>query len=404
MPTGTVHTIAADLHVIEGYHPPSLWDDPELPTVVIYRTGTTVYLLDTGAGPEQRDAIRRLVAQYDGQIDRILLLNSHGHLDHLGNNDVLAELAAGRETQHYIAREARSSLELESTSEAYQRGLPYFDYLRGLDLRAEDVAALLRAAGADDTLTATDVAKLGACIQGVGVTPALNGFLPALVVDLILRTYPPLRPSVATMTDFEDYADARDIGIGSTRWSGWTFLGDDDAVDVHVLQSGGHSAGGVVFYLPRQRFLMMADETTSVPLRADSDPRRAITTARKALTMLDEGRLTSLCAGHRPMSVLNGDDARAALRGVVNHARQFSVCVDDVLARHPGGIGIDDMYDVLVREAQADSIISSLRSLQFPVFPTFLKLTLLHHCLLLDLPNRVGPEGRPVFTSNANRA
>lgn len=400
MSTGTVHTVAADLHLIEGHHPQNLWDDPDLPTVVVYRSGPTAYLLDSGVGPEQREAIRTLLKEYDGQLDRVVLLNSHGHLDHLGNNDVLGEVAHGLETGHYFPRDGRPGLDFESFFGAmYRRGIPYFDYLSGLRLPAEGVASLLRALGADASLGAEDVADLGARIDRLGISPALGAFLPSLVVDILLQTYPPVYPSVETMTDYEDYADAGEIRIGSTRWTGWSFLDADGEVDVHVLQSGGHSAGGVVFYLPKHRFLMMADETTSVPIWADSDPGRTVATARKALTMLDEGELTALCAGHRPMSVVSGDDARAALRGVIGGAKQFAAAVDDVLARYPDGVDIDELYEVLVEEAEPGSIISLLQSLQFPVFSTFLKLTLLNHCLLHELPQGVGPKGRPTFAA-----
>lgn len=399
MSTGTVHAIADDLYLIEGHHPHNLWDDPDLPSIVVYRSGTTVYLLDTGAGPEQRESIRGLVRQYEGRIDRIVLLNSHGHLDHLGNNDLVAEIGGHLDTRHYFPRKARAGLDFEPFFTAmYKRGVPYFDYLKGLNLPAEGIASLLRALGADDALDAAGVAALGAHLEAAGVTPALSGFLPSAVVEILLQTYPPVHPSIKTMTDYEELADPTEIRIGSTRWQGWTLLDDDGDVDVHVLESEGHSAGGVVFYLPKHRFLMMADETTSVPIWADSDPRKTVRTARRALTLIDEGRLTSLCAGHRPMSVVSGDDARAALRVIVTGAHDFSACVEDAIGRRPEGITIDDLYDQLVSEARPGSIIAILVSLQFPVFSTFLKLTLLNHCLLHDLPRSPGPDGRVRFT------
>jgi hypothetical protein len=99
------------------------------------------------------------------------------------------------------------------------------------------------------------------------------------------------------------------------------------------------------------------------------------------------------------MAAVSGDDARATLRGLIASAKQFASCVSDVLGRYPDGVGIDRMYDVLVAEAEPGSIIALLQSLQFPVFSTFLKLTLLNHCLLMGLPESVGDDGRPTFRS-----
>jgi hypothetical protein len=77
MTLGTVHHVRPDLHLIEGHHPHNLWDDPDLPTIAVYRSASRLYLLDTGAGPVQRDALRLLAEQYRDQVSNILLLNSH---------------------------------------------------------------------------------------------------------------------------------------------------------------------------------------------------------------------------------------------------------------------------------------------------------------------------------------
>ncbi|MGE0300811.1 MAG: hypothetical protein AB7R99_29400, partial [Pseudonocardia sp.] len=61
----------------------------------------------------------------------------------------------------------------------------------------------------------------------------------------------------------------------------------------------------------------------------------------------------------------------------------------------PQGVCIDDLYDELV--AGPSPTIALLKRLQFPVFSTFLKLTLLNHCLLHELPTAVDDRGRTLF-------
>lgn len=395
MTTGAVHRISPALSLVEGHHPHNLWDDPDIPTIAIYRSGARLYLLDSGVGPEQRDAILALARE--GAQSEVILLNSHGHLDHMGNNDVLADVAASAR-RHYLPRDARPGLDFQSFFLAmYQRGIPYFDYLSGLTLPPADVASLLRALGADVGLTAEDVAQLGARIAQLGIAPALSAFIPSIVVDILLQTYPPIFPSIETMADYEELGPATPIRIGDTNWSGWTFLGDDGLPDVQVLESRGHSAGGVVFYLPRERYLLLADETTSVPIWADSDPRNTIATAGKAIALIESGHVDALCAGHRPMLPAAGGEARAALEQVIASGEEFAATVDAALRAHPSGLTIDALYDTLVADAAPDSAIALLVRLQFPVFSTFLKLTLLNHCLLMQLPQRIGEAGRPTF-------
>ena len=260
----------------------------------------------------------------------------------------------------------------------YRRGIGYFDYVAGLR-PAEAIASLLRSLGASQELTGQDVDRLGAQIEELGILPAVGGFVPSLVVDILMQSYPPTYPSVETMIDYEADSPAGEIRIGKTRWTGWSFHGDAGQPEVQVLQSGGHSAGGVIFYLPEHRFMMFADETTSVPIWADSDPARTMETARKALTMIEAGQLQMLCAGHRPLLPVAGDEARAALSGVIRYGTEFADAVADALRRHSEGMGIDALYDLLRSEAHPDSTIALLARLQFPVFATFFKLTLLNH-------------------------
>ena len=63
MTTGDLHEIAPNLVVIEGHHPHAMWEDPDLPTIAAYRGERTLYLFDTGAGPEQRAALLRVAEQ-----------------------------------------------------------------------------------------------------------------------------------------------------------------------------------------------------------------------------------------------------------------------------------------------------------------------------------------------------
>lgn len=396
MSVGTLHEITPDLVLVEGRYPHTLWGDPDLPTIAVYRCGPRLYLLDTGVGPEQLAAIHTVAARHTG-VDEIVLLNSHGHVDHLGNNHVLHQLRAVKR-RHHIPRDARPALDHAAFFAAmYRSGLGWFDYLDGLDLDPDRLADLLRALGAPAALTADDVADLGSRIAALGLAPALGGFVPSLVVDILLRTYPEIHPSVATMVDYEDLGPAEEITIGSTRWTGWTFADDAGTPEVHVLQAAGHSAGGVVFHLPRARFLMLADETSALPYWTDSDPQRTVETAARAITLIDDGLLDGICAGHFPMLPARGGEARARLQGIVDTAAEFTEAVAAVLGAHPDGLCIDDLYATLVAGAEPHSVIAVQAGLQFPVFATFLTLTLLNHCRLLGFPTGTDAAGPPTF-------
>ncbi len=392
MADADIHEIAQNLCVIEGHHPHRMWEDPDIPTVAVYKGASTLYLLDTGVGPRQRQAILAMAAKY-GPADEVLILSSHGHIDHLGNNDVVDDIPAAAK-RNYFPRAGRPGLDPRTFFRTmYARGEPYFDYADGLNLDAGTVSSLLRGVGADNRATPANVAALSAALETAGVVPALSKFLPGIVVDILMSTYPPVNIRPEALRDYEELGAAQDITIGQTQWSGWTF-GDGE---VYVFQCGGHSAGGCVFYVPEHRFLMFADETTGIPIWADSRPANTIRTMRRCLEMMDSGHVTTVCAGHRPMLPQSHDEARTTINGVIAGANEFTAAVHDGLAKHPNGVCIDELYAELISTAAPESMIAVLNQLQFPVFATFLKLTLTNECLLQGYQQGRDDMGRITF-------
>ena len=84
-----------------------------------------------------------------------MLLNSHGHGDHVGNNDVIAEIPAS-ETSHYISAKSDPYFDpFDFFRDAYNEGARYFDYLEGLDVTVDGLMPLLARAGLDPNVDGT---------------------------------------------------------------------------------------------------------------------------------------------------------------------------------------------------------------------------------------------------------
>jgi|1186.fasta_scaffold09860_2 glyoxylase-like metal-dependent hydrolase (beta-lactamase superfamily II) len=383
-----VRELQSGLYLIQGHHPVSMWTDINVPNIVMVHAGETLYLLDSGLGPEQKQAILDVAGQLKGQFTRLVLLNSHGHADHTGNNDVLEDIDAP-EKQHYISE--LSTPYFDSVGffrDAYNEGARYFDYLQGLNLTIDGLMPLLVRAGLDPRTDSDQLADLGRRISRLGLTRVISHYWGDLMMRNIGETYPPMHPSLETMRHYETLP-GETFEYGDARWTGWR------VGDVCVFQGHGHTADGVLFYLPDHKFLFFADETTTIPIWKDTDTDNTARSFHNTLSMVGTGAIESLVAGHFPLQVVSGaEEMRATITAFLNQKLDFDREVIDGVAQFPDGVGIDELYSHL--SGQAQGVVARLAEAQFPKMPSFLKLTLLNFCRQ-HLTEVADGAGRPTF-------
>src|SRR5512139_2065279 len=92
---GDIIQLAENLWLIVGELP------ADIPNSIVYWRDDRLYLLDSAAGRIMRASIMQ-VLQKIGPVQSFTLLNSHGHADHVGNNDLL-QVVQAKETHHYLS-------------------------------------------------------------------------------------------------------------------------------------------------------------------------------------------------------------------------------------------------------------------------------------------------------------
>lgn len=138
------HRSGENIIVIEGREL-ILGEQGDVAQIVLHRDGDRLTVIDSGAYPEDRESILRAARQL-GDVSHAVLLNSHGHVDHVGNNDVIYELAP--HSEHYMPKkdypnlcdqsgffeklmdEATRYLEMGSPKETVQKLMRLFPELR----------------------------------------------------------------------------------------------------------------------------------------------------------------------------------------------------------------------------------------------------------------------------------
>ena len=67
---------------------------PDVANALLHRVDDTLFLVDTGVTEAFRKALITAVDRV-GPWRRLVLLTTHGHVDHVGNNDLIDQLARG---------------------------------------------------------------------------------------------------------------------------------------------------------------------------------------------------------------------------------------------------------------------------------------------------------------------
>lgn len=92
-----------NLWFIRGEMPQDASATPDWCNVVFYRVADRTYLIDGGGGAAARASIHRLLAE-SGPSTSFAVVNTHAHLDHICNNDLLN--AAPARIRHHLLHSA----------------------------------------------------------------------------------------------------------------------------------------------------------------------------------------------------------------------------------------------------------------------------------------------------------
>ncbi|MFJ3878884.1 MBL fold metallo-hydrolase [Streptomyces sp. NPDC090077] len=294
---------------------------PDVANALVHRTGETLVLVDTGVTEPFREALREAAGRV-GPWSRVLLLTTHGHPDHVGNND-LADLL-GVPAEHYV---------------------PAADLGQMRDPVAYWVRAFER-------------------VAGLGVLPAP----PREAAEHIVSLFRPLRPFGATTRTYEERPPER-IRIGSLRFGGWTFA--DGAV--RVLRSQGHCAGHVIVHLRDSGVLHLSDEANGPcgPM-PDADQLKIQSALGSAARLLEEGAAAVLTDGHT-FALRRGPGAVSHLDRMLDQAAALHAAAL-ALAGGPGPVRPDAFTEGCAEAATALGVTGANPN---PLFTAMMAVNLL---------------------------
>lgn len=321
---------------------------PDFCNVVIYRSGDSLYMVDSGGGAAIRASIRRILREV-GPVHSFTLFNTHAHLDHICNNDVIAEVQA-HDKHHYLLGSAIDSGQLDAPryfAEQFTRMEAVYDPMTSYQTERAKyrLAGLLR-----------DV--LGFVVGRRRVMRWLFA--------IQLRKFAPIGDSRETMAAIDDRPSQR-VDIGGVSWDGWRLTDD-----VYVLDARSHSACDVLVYIPRHRMLCMGDTTFPLfPTWADSSRDRTLEVLRKSLAMTGAGTVALLADGHGDRYYHGQSDISRFLATLLDDHMAFEAALADVFAI-ADGLTPGEVYDMFCRLPDRP-VVRKYLDLEYPHTPPSLQ-------------------------------
>ncbi len=248
-------------------------------------------MIDNGATPAHRTYLNQAADQLR-PFGAALLVITHGHADHTGNNAWIDTL--GVPAQAYM-----SDHDLATMRDQVGTFAPLFEAVR----------------------------------------PFMPGLPPGRAfVAGVMAQFGEIALDLRALTFFETLPLER-IELGGTIWNGWHLLGGE----VVVLQTSGHTNGHVAVYLPSIRHLHLADETTGYyQALLCGHAELNLLTLERAAKAVAEGAVVSLTDGHS-FTLRRGADAGAYLERLSRSALAFDAAIVRILRQHPAGITVGDL-------------------------------------------------------------
>jgi glyoxylase-like metal-dependent hydrolase (beta-lactamase superfamily II) len=369
---GDIIRISDNLLMVEGQEPSSILLQPDKANSIVYKPGSNLYIMDTGGTPFFRDRILKAVAQLR-PFDSVILLNSHGHVDHTANNSIINDIDA-KTKKHYIS----------------ERGLESLNYL---DYFSKNFNAVGTYYNIEDgpRFPASLLFKPIKLFRMLSPHLIQSRILP-FIIGNILKKFKPLEPSKETAAPFES------LPLGKLSVQGIVLEGWNLCDDIFAIPSRGHSPDSVSFYIPKEKFLYLADEMFPYfNCWIDSSSAHIIKILNTSLALYRNGDIAGLVGGHQ-QKLYTDIEIERVLTELIEDYAIFKAEIMGVLQEHKEGVTVVQIYNELEEKRTRIPTLDKYFRMEFPKMPPLLK-TNITSVLLEEKIQFSGPDGKKKFGS-----
>ncbi len=326
--------------VVEGVLPNGKGSSTSIPAVYLLPHERTLYMIDSGAGEGMRKKLKRRLKEYSRDCDHIVLINTHGHIDHIGNNGVILDVPF--ETQkHYIHHKGIGYL------------VPHVHYGK----------AMKRVRSFHEVLLNPDFPHILYFLPIAGAALLNEELVLRWVAKLMLSWYGHIDSDPIEITKLRK---PKKMKVGKHKVKGF------EVGPFKLIFVAGHSPDSMLVFHEPSGDLVVGDMTFRLyPLWDDSDSDGVEDTFKLMHDLMAEGVVKRVLASHKKEMITDLDE----LDEFLADARKIHDLLDVLIAEEAkeGKGKVAGVYRRLKKRAATDEVARTAVKMQFPISPFFMK-------------------------------
>lgn len=323
--------ISPDVYWLPGTMPSDTVKEPDIANAFLIERRGQIYLIDTGVGEGFRHTLTEFLARRPS--DSFTLINTHWHIDHVCNNDLINDVPALNK-QHLI----------------HENGAPFLNMTRGFQAQM----------GFTERFYSPLQAEQGWLRYSAAILRLLSRVSPRVAYSLATRVMMRKFGAVRSETPFLQplrVADRVPLQIGEFRFQGW------QVGQILVLDDGGHSPDSVVIYDPESKVLFLGDLSYEFnPLWATGTYRHMLENLAAYRSLAAAGHVEILADSHNHRLFRGTAEILPLLDGlIISHQRRYDAIAE--VAQETGLRSVEALRLALINR---NSEFAQLAQREFP--------------------------------------
>ncbi|MCD4784428.1 MAG: MBL fold metallo-hydrolase [Candidatus Eremiobacteraeota bacterium] len=358
--------IMEDVLMCPGDNKVNCFFKPFVPNTFVVREGSTLFVIDTGAGKSMKEMLQKAVNQLRGDAKKLVLINTHTHIDHVGNNKSIMSLE-GFDEKHHLMHEAGEKTLGDPYSyllNVFRETDRYYDVFEGPPPPWRFFTRLM-SIGSRQTNLDKLVGSVLKKYDPVESSPETGEFLKRDDMGLI-------KIGSGNVEELRMSSDVVSIDLGPRTLKGWTI---DEAV---IWAEESHSPDHIMILFPGKKLLISGDLTIDLFPTLPNHPKSelAIKNMSTIKDLATEEIITTLADSHHNGVCEGMNSINTFIQGIIDRHKSFRdtlISCFDGESEGETGETINDLYRKLRKKRFDNRAVDFHLEQQFPVTPAFLK-------------------------------